>query len=38
MTATGQSIADPADPSQLDIAGFDTNVPQVISNFSAGRF
>lgn len=36
MTATGQSIADPNDPSQIDIAGFDSNVPQVISSFSAG--
>lgn len=36
MTATGASIADPSDPSQLDISGFDTNVPQVISQFSAG--
>lgn len=36
MTATGQSIADPSDPSQIDIAGFDSNVPQVISSFSAG--
>jgi 60 kDa SS-A/Ro ribonucleoprotein len=36
MTATGQSIADPADPTQLDISGFDSNVPQVISSFSAG--
>lgn len=36
MTATGNSIADPSDPSQIDIAGFDSNVPQVISSFSAG--
>jgi 60 kDa SS-A/Ro ribonucleoprotein len=36
MTANGQSIADPADPSSMDIAGFDSNVPQVISSFSAG--
>jgi 60 kDa SS-A/Ro ribonucleoprotein len=36
MTATGRSIADPNDPSQIDISGFDTSVPQVISQFSAG--
>jgi 60 kDa SS-A/Ro ribonucleoprotein len=36
MTASGTSIADPNDPGSLDIAGFDTNVPQVISDFSAG--
>ena len=36
MTSTGYSIADPKDPSSLDVAGFDSNVPQVISNFSAG--
>jgi 60 kDa SS-A/Ro ribonucleoprotein len=35
MTATGTSIADPNDPGSLDIAGFDTNVPQVIRDFSA---
>jgi 60 kDa SS-A/Ro ribonucleoprotein len=37
MTATGTSIADPSDVSSLDIAGFDANVPAVISSFSAGR-
>ena len=37
MTATGTSIADPDDPSSLDIAGMDTSVPQVISDFAAGR-
>jgi 60 kDa SS-A/Ro ribonucleoprotein len=37
MTSTGYSIADPDDASSLDIAGFDSNVPAVISNFSAGR-
>jgi 60 kDa SS-A/Ro ribonucleoprotein len=36
MTATGTSIANPDDPSQLDIAGFDSNVPQVLSEFAAG--
>jgi 60 kDa SS-A/Ro ribonucleoprotein len=37
ITATGTSIANPADPATIDIAGFDSNVPQVISEFSAGR-
>jgi 60 kDa SS-A/Ro ribonucleoprotein len=36
MTASGQSIADPNDAGSIDISGFDTNVPQVISHFSAG--
>jgi 60 kDa SS-A/Ro ribonucleoprotein len=37
ITATGTSIANPADPSQMDVAGFDSNVPQVLSEFAAGR-
>ena len=37
MTATGSSIADPRDPRQLDVSGFDSTVPQVISDFAAGR-
>jgi 60 kDa SS-A/Ro ribonucleoprotein len=37
MTATGTSIADPNDPSNMDIAGFDSTVPQVLSDFAAGR-
>jgi 60 kDa SS-A/Ro ribonucleoprotein len=37
MTATGTSIADPDDASSMDVAGFDTNVPQVLSDFAAGR-
>lgn len=37
MTATGNSIADPQDASSMDIAGMDTTVPQIISDFSAGR-
>lgn len=36
MTATGFSIADPNDPGMLDIAGFDSAVPQVITDFSRG--
>ncbi len=34
MTSSGFSIADLNDPFQLDIIGFDTATPQVISNFS----
>jgi 60 kDa SS-A/Ro ribonucleoprotein len=37
MTATGTSIANPEDPRQMDVAGFDTSVPQVLSDFAAGR-
>lgn len=36
MTATRFTIADPADPGQLDVSGFDSAVPQLISDFSAG--
>jgi 60 kDa SS-A/Ro ribonucleoprotein len=37
ITATGTSIADMTDPSQMDIAGFDANVPAVLSDFAGGR-
>lgn len=37
MTATGFSIADPRDRGMLDVVGFDTAVPELISNFLAGR-
>lgn len=33
MTSTGFSIADPDDPGMLDVVGFDTGVPAVISEF-----
>jgi 60 kDa SS-A/Ro ribonucleoprotein len=36
MTATGNSIADPADPKQLDISGFDSAVPTLLADFSRG--
>lgn len=36
MTSTGFSIADPKDPGQLDVVGFDTATPQIISDFGAG--
>lgn len=36
MTATGFSIADPSDPGMLDIAGFDSAVPRLASDFARG--
>lgn len=36
MTSTGFSIADPNDPGMLDVVGFDTAVPTLISEFSKG--
>lgn len=38
MTSTGFTIADPTDPGMLDVVGFDTAAPEVMSAFSAGRF
>lgn len=37
MTATDLSVNDPADPLGLDVAGFDSAVPNLINDFSAGR-
>jgi 60 kDa SS-A/Ro ribonucleoprotein len=36
MTAGGASIADPSDPGQLDVSGFDSSVPNLLSDFSRG--
>jgi 60 kDa SS-A/Ro ribonucleoprotein len=36
LTATDVSIADPADPGMLDVAGFDAAAPNLISDFSRG--
>lgn len=36
MTSTGFSIADPGDPGMLDVVGFDSAAPQLISDFSRG--
>ncbi|MEW5810241.1 MAG: TROVE domain-containing protein [Actinomycetota bacterium] len=36
MTATGNTIADPADPGQIDVSGFDSTVPQLLADFSRG--
>jgi 60 kDa SS-A/Ro ribonucleoprotein len=37
LTATDFSIADPNDPGSMDVVGFDTNAPSLISDFIAGR-
>jgi 60 kDa SS-A/Ro ribonucleoprotein len=36
MVANGFSIADPNDPGMLDVVGFDTATPQLISDFAGG--
>ena len=36
MVSNGFSIADPADPGMLDVVGFDTATPQLISGFARG--
>jgi 60 kDa SS-A/Ro ribonucleoprotein len=36
MTSSGFSIADPTDVGQLDVVGFDTSTPNVISDFFRG--
>jgi len=36
MTATRFSIADPSDPGMLDVAGFDSPVPTLITDFARG--
>jgi 60 kDa SS-A/Ro ribonucleoprotein len=38
MVSNGFSIADPNDAGMLDVVGFDTAAPQVIADFSAGRW
>jgi 60 kDa SS-A/Ro ribonucleoprotein len=35
MTSTGFTIADPNDKGMLDVVGFDTSAPNIISNFIA---
>ncbi|WP_396902715.1 TROVE domain-containing protein [Mycolicibacterium sp.] len=37
MAGTRNSVADPRDLKSLDVSGFDSAVPQVISDFAAGR-
>jgi len=36
MAATEYTVADPKDPRQLDVVGFDTSVPTVMSDFIKG--
>lgn len=36
MTATDFSISDPDDPGSLDVSGFDSNVPNMLADFSRG--
>jgi 60 kDa SS-A/Ro ribonucleoprotein len=36
MTATRFTIADPSDPGMLDVAGFDSAVPNLIADFARG--
>ena len=36
MTSSGFSIADPTDAGMLDVVGFDTATPNIISSFSKG--
>ena len=38
MTSTGFSIGDPEDKGCLDVVGFDSSAPSLISNFIAGKF
>ena len=37
MTATSFSIADPTKDNQLDVVGFDSSAPQIMSDFIAGN-
>jgi 60 kDa SS-A/Ro ribonucleoprotein len=37
MVSNGFSIADPDDPGMLDVVGFDTATPQLISDFARGK-
>jgi 60 kDa SS-A/Ro ribonucleoprotein len=37
MVANRFSIADPRDPGMLDVVGFDTATPQLLSDFAAGE-
>jgi len=38
MTSTEFTIADPMDTSALDVVGFDTNVPTIMSDFISDKF
>jgi 60 kDa SS-A/Ro ribonucleoprotein len=36
LVSNGFSIADPNDPGMLDVVGFDTTTPQLVSDFARG--
>lgn len=36
MTATGATVADPADPRQIDVAGLDANIGRLVAEFARG--
>lgn len=38
MTSTGFTIADPEDAGTMDVVGFDSSAPALISNFISGKF
>lgn len=38
MTATQFTIADPSDPGMMDVVGFDSAVPKVVTDFMSGKF
>lgn len=38
MTSTGFTIADPKDAGMLDVVGMDTATPNIVSDFSGGKF
>lgn len=37
MTANSFSVADPSDAGQMDVVGFDSNVPQIVADFIRGQ-
>jgi 60 kDa SS-A/Ro ribonucleoprotein len=37
MASNGFSIADPSDAGMLDVVGFDTATPQLISDYARGE-
>jgi 60 kDa SS-A/Ro ribonucleoprotein len=38
MTATKFSIAEPGNPAMMDVVGFSSDAPQLISGFVGGKF
>ena len=37
FSSTGFSIADPQDPGMLDVAGFDSSIPEIMEDFVLGN-